>query len=65
MAATPTDADLTERCTDCDRETPHDVNVELKTESNKKENAAFSREPYRVSKCQICGTSTSIRMNNA
>lgn len=65
MAATPTEADTAERCTDCGRETPHDVNVEIKTESDKAENAAFSREPYRVSECRICGSTTTIRMNNA
>lgn len=55
----------TEHCHTCDRSTPHDVTVELITESQKRENAQFSREPYRVSECQVCGSTESIRMNNA
>ncbi|MFC6960621.1 DUF7835 family putative zinc beta-ribbon protein [Halocatena marina] len=54
-----------EECPTCDRETSHSVSLQILTESNKTENAQFSREPYRVSKCQICGTETTLRMNNA
>jgi len=45
--------------------TPHDVAVEILTESTKPENAEFSREPYRVSECRVCGTTETVRMNNA
>ncbi len=65
MATTPHDADMAEPCAECGRETPHAVSVEILTESEKPENAAFSREPYRVSECQVCGATTKIRMNNA
>jgi hypothetical protein len=65
MATTPDDPDMAEPCSTCDRETPHAVRVEILTESSQPENAAFSREPYRVSECQVCGTTTKIRMNNA
>jgi len=58
-------ADRTEECCDCERETPHDISVEILTESTKEENAEYSREPYRVSECRICGSRTTIRMNNA
>lgn len=58
-------ADVTEQCDDCARATPHEVAVEILTESGKRENAQFSREPYRVSECQVCGSTTSTRMNNA
>lgn len=54
-----------ERCEDCARNTPHVVRIELKTESEKRENAAFSREPYRVSTCGYCGATTAQRMNDA
>ena len=54
-----------ERCEGCGRETPHTVSIELKTESKKRENAAYSREPYRVATCRLCGDTTSLRMNNA
>lgn len=57
--------DMDEYCPDCDRETPHSVSLRILTESRKKENAQFSREPYRVSTCRICGAETSQRMNNA
>jgi hypothetical protein len=59
------DGGMTEECAECERETPHEVNIELLTESSKVENAEFSREPYRVSACRVCGTETSVRMNNA
>jgi hypothetical protein len=65
--ATTNDAVSTmdEPCSDCDRETPHEVSVQILTESTKPDNAEFSREPYRVSECRVCGTTTTTRMNNA
>ena len=65
MATTNDDVDMSETCTDCGRETPHSVSVQIQTESDKTENAEFSREPYRVSECRICGATTQTRMNNA
>lgn len=56
---------FTEPCEACGRETPHSVRIELRTESRKRENAAFSREPYRVATCTHCSRTTSLRMNNA
>ena len=56
---------IAEDCEDCDRETPHEVAIEMRTESAKAENAEFSREPYRVSECTVCGIETTTRMNNA
>ena len=60
----PTDS-MDEHCDDCGNQTRHEVRVELRTESTDPENAAFSREPYRVSMCRRCGHETSTRMNNA
>jgi len=57
--------DISEECAECERRTPHNVGVKILTESGKAENAAFSREPYRVSECKLCGTTTRTRMNNA
>lgn len=57
--------DLTEECDSCEQHTPHDVSVEILTESSKAENAEYSREPYRVSECRVCGSQTTLRMNNA
>ena len=65
MATTEESADLTEECDECGQQTPHDVSVEILTESRKRENAEFSREPYRVSECRICGQTSTTRMNNA
>ncbi|PSQ06143.1 hypothetical protein BRC97_07130 [Halobacteriales archaeon QS_6_71_20] len=66
MATPPSDPELvTESCRDCDGETTHDVRVEIRTESQKEENAEFSREPYRVATCNECGSETATRMNNA
>ncbi|MEF8886804.1 MAG: hypothetical protein V5A30_03285 [Haloarculaceae archaeon] len=56
---------MAETCPDCGRETPHDVSVRILTESAKPDNAEFSREPYRVSECRVCGTTMTTRMNNA
>jgi hypothetical protein len=58
-------ADVTEECEHCGRVTPHEVAVEILTESADPENAAFSREPYRVSECRVCGATETTRMNNA
>jgi hypothetical protein len=57
--------ELTETCDECGTQTPHAVSIELKTESTKQTNQAFSREPYRVTECRVCGDTRSQRMNNA
>ncbi|MFB6091578.1 MAG: hypothetical protein ABEK02_01050 [Haloquadratum sp.] len=57
--------ELTEYCPDCESRTPHEVSIELKTESRKETNRAFSREPYRVTECRVCGAEATQRMNNA
>ena len=58
-------AHRTEYCGACAAETPHAVRVELRTESGKRENREFSREPYRVTVCETCGAEVTTRMNNA
>jgi hypothetical protein len=67
MSVNPSTGDGTvlEECHDCERETSHSVSIEIRTESKKRKNAAFSREPYRVSTCRACGTERALRMNNA
>lgn len=65
MATRIDDDGMSERCERCDRETAHEVSIELRTESRKAENAEFSREPYRVATCRVCGVENAIRMNNA
>jgi hypothetical protein len=57
--------DMLEACDRCGHETPHDVRIEIRTESRKRENAQFSREPYRVATCVACGDEAVLRMNNA
>jgi hypothetical protein len=59
------DGDMVEECAACGRETAHQVSVEIRTESQKEENAEFSREPYRVATCITCGGEETTRMNNA
>ncbi len=56
---------MTERCPACEAETDHEVSLELRTESTKAENARYSREPYRITRCLRCGERRSQRMNNA
>ncbi|SEN09784.1 hypothetical protein SAMN05216388_1001361 [Halorientalis persicus] len=66
MSATNDGGDgMTEECEECRRETPHEVSVQILTESATPENAEYSREPYRVSECRVCGARTVLRMNNA
>jgi len=66
MATTTNDIDdLTEECDECDRQTPHTISVTILTESSQTENAQFSREPYRISECRVCGAVERTRMNNA
>ena len=59
------EAEMEEPCADCGRETAHGVSVEMRRESQKRETAGFSREPYRVATCLLCGTEETTRMNNA
>jgi hypothetical protein len=56
---------FTEECEHCGRVTPHEVAVRILTESPNPENAEYSREPYRVRECQVCGATETTRMNNA
>lgn len=65
MAATNSPQTMTEPCPSCERDTEHAVSVEIRTESTKRENAQYSREPYRIARCLTCGERTSQRMNNA
>jgi hypothetical protein len=52
-----------EECECCDRETPHVVRIELRSESEV--DTAASREPYRVARCRLCDATEAIRMNDA
>ncbi|MFB6304761.1 MAG: hypothetical protein ABEH47_06315 [Haloferacaceae archaeon] len=66
MATQRPDPDgIREPCARCSGETVHEVHVEIRTESTAEENAQFSREPYRVSTCQECGSESVLRMNDA
>jgi len=66
MATTTTEIDdLTEECDECDQQTPHTITVKILTESSQPENAQYSREPYRISECRVCGDTERTRMNNA
>ncbi len=59
------DGDRVEGCKTCATETPHDVSIEIRTENEQAEHSSFSREPYRVSVCTVCGEETACRMNDA
>ncbi|MFB6146785.1 MAG: hypothetical protein ABEJ08_03780 [Halobacteriaceae archaeon] len=58
-------SETVEQCGDCGSKTPHAVSIELRTESEESERSQFSREPYRVAECQVCGDTTVQRMNDA
>lgn len=57
--------DRVEGCRTCATDTPHTVSVEIRTENEEAEHSSFSREPYRITVCTVCGEETSRRMNNA
>jgi len=54
-------SELTEECADCERETVHEVAVEIRTENP---DSSFSREPYRVTECDVCGATEEVRLND-
>ena len=56
--------ELTEHCPGCDRNTPHEVAIEILEESATSKHAEYSREPYRVTTCRRCGEETKTRMND-
>ncbi|WP_227380037.1 DUF7835 family putative zinc beta-ribbon protein [Haladaptatus halobius] len=58
------DSQLVEQCDNCAAMTPHQVMIELITESEESQNAAFSREPYRITECQQCAATSKQRMND-
>ena len=64
MSIVSDDGAMAENCETCNGETPHEVGIRLLTESRKEKNAEFSREPYRVTTCRICGEETLTRMND-
>lgn len=54
---------VSEECDECGRETSHEVDVELRTENPEADNPAHSREPYRVTECEVCETVETTRLN--
>lgn len=64
---TPSDdfSNVTEECGDCERETVHEISVELRTENPDSVYATFSREPYRIAECDVCGATSEVRLNDA
>ncbi|QDX39941.1 hypothetical protein [Salarchaeum sp. JOR-1] len=54
-----------EPCPVCDATTTHLVTIELRQEGPDGENCAYSREPYRVTECTVCGRSRASRVRSA
>jgi hypothetical protein len=54
-----------EYCTACEKPQPTRVSISILTENPSGKNAAFSREPYRIVECRVCGETTRTRMNDA
>lgn len=55
----------TEQCDICERDTVHEVWIEIRPENRHSENAKFSREPYRIATCTACDETTRQRLNRA
>jgi hypothetical protein len=55
-----------EECPECQRETPHAVSIEILEEGTGEGEgeAAYSREPYRVTVCEYCERREELRMND-
>ena len=54
-----------ENCPECGEDTPHSVEITLVEESDKgSEHAKFSRQPCRVSECDVCGEQKSKMLKN-
>lgn len=64
MPTTPDTDDVVEQCETCGCETPHTVTIQIVTENTNQQNAEYSREPYRVSECRICGHEDTRRVNH-
>lgn len=64
MATNPRADEMVEECEVCGQETPHTVTIQLVTESTNPENSEYSREPYRISECRVCGRENALRMNH-
>ena len=66
-AKKPHHVNLVETCMGCGQDTEHRVRLQILEEnsSDDSESRSFSREPYRVSECSICGETETTRMNNA
>lgn len=56
---------MAERCDVCETDQNHEVKIELMAESTRGGASVYSREPYRVTTCLTCGTTTQTRMNDA
>ncbi|WP_336037746.1 hypothetical protein [Halobacterium yunchengense] len=65
MATKTPMSNLTEFCEDCDRETRHAVEIQLRVENAEASQPKCSREPYRVSECLHCEATDAVRMNDA
>lgn len=56
---------VVERCDECAERTPHVATIEFLVESVDSEHSANSRQPYRVTECRECGTTSRKRATNA
>lgn len=64
MPTTSNPDDMVEACEACGRETPHTVTIQIVAESTNPQPPEYSREPYRVSECCVCGHERVQRMNH-
>lgn len=66
-AYSPVDSEM-EHCETCGEETEHRLSISIIEEGDSSElgsqYASYSREPYRVAECVVCGTQNTQRINN-
>lgn len=48
-----------EECEVCEKDTEHQVSIEVRQDGDD----YYSREPYRVSECGVCGEESVLKMN--
>lgn len=63
----PHHVQIVEPCVGCGEDTEHRVRLQIMEENSGPDDRSrsFSREPYRVSECAVCGEREIVRMNNA
>lgn len=56
---------MRERCATCDEVRAHEISIDLLVGSEDGADQNYSRDPYRIAECQVCGSTTKVRLTSA